>query len=323
MSYGGSGSSSASQRAYQAAYQSGMVMVAATGNSGARTPIGYPAAYDTTIAVGATDSNDRIANFSQRGRQIDVVAPGVNVVSARVGGGTRSLSGTSMATPHVAGAAAAILSENPRLSIEQVRSILRETADDLGASGFDTTYGAGRINVRRAIASLGGGGGPVNRPPVAAFTFSTSGLQVDFDENASDPDGFIASYRWNFGDGYGSTSASPSHTYSSAGTYTVTLEVTDDDGASRSTSQRVTVESGSSADIEIAVRSGGFWIWTYDDISWRGARTNSVDIYRNNQFLTQTANDGSYRVNTRGSSGATYIVCEAGSTTVCSDPASN
>ena len=159
MSYGGGSSNSSTEAAYRAAYNSGLVMVAATGNSGANS-LSYPARYNTTIAVGATDSSDRLANFSQRGPQIDVTAPGVGVISARNGGGTVTFSGTSMATPHVAGAAAVILSADPSLSIEEVRSTLRNTAVDLGASGFDNSFGAGRIDVRAAYESVSGGGNP-------------------------------------------------------------------------------------------------------------------------------------------------------------------
>ncbi len=80
-----------------------------------------------------------------------------------------------------------------------------------------------------------------NDPPTASFTFTTMDLTVDFTDGSSDSDGSIASWSWDFGDGNGSTAQNPSHTYAAGGTYTVTLTVTDDDGATDSASQSVTV----------------------------------------------------------------------------------
>lgn len=244
MSYGGGASSNAEQQAYQNAHDAGIVMVAATGNSGARAPISFPARYDVTIAVGATDQNDQIASFSQRGAELDVVAPGVGTVSTRNGGGTTTLSGTSMATPHVSGAAAALLSANPSLSNEDVRRILRESAVDLGSPGRDNTYGHGRIDVVAALELAGGGGGGGNQPPVADFSFTLDAenpFQVYFEDSSRDSDGSISSWSWDFGDGNSSSQRSPIHTYGSLGTYNVTLTVTDNEGAERSTSQEVVV----------------------------------------------------------------------------------
>jgi len=83
-----------------------------------------------------------------------------------------------------------------------------------------------------------------NKPPVAAFTSSASGLTVQFTDGSTDPDGSIASRSWNFGDGTGSTAANPSHAYAKAGTYTVSLTVKDNAGASATTSKSVTVSTG-------------------------------------------------------------------------------
>lgn len=165
MSYGGSSSAASTEAAYQAAYDAGLVMVAATGNSGTNT-ISFPARYDTTIAVGGTDINDNLYVGSQRGPEIDITAPGVSVESARNGGGTTTLTGTSMATPHVAGAAAVLLSADPSLSIEEVRSILRSTSVDLGSSGFDTSFGEGRLDVKSALDLVLGGSTPPPPTPV-------------------------------------------------------------------------------------------------------------------------------------------------------------
>ncbi|MFC0272503.1 S8 family peptidase [Metabacillus herbersteinensis] len=151
MSLGGSSGSTALQQAVDNAYNSGVVVVAAAGNSGSkgkRNTIGYPAKYASAIAVGAVDSNNNRASFSSVGSELEVMAPGVNILSTVPGNGYDSFNGTSMASPHVAGAAALILSKNPNLSNVQVRERLRNTATNLGDPFY---YGAGLINVEAAV----------------------------------------------------------------------------------------------------------------------------------------------------------------------------
>ncbi len=104
MSLGAPVDSEAMKRAVRYARGSGVVIVAAAGNSGGS--VGFPGAYEDTIAVAASDSNDKLASFSSRGPEVDFIAPGVDVLSVKMGGGFVSYSGTSMASPHVAGLAA-------------------------------------------------------------------------------------------------------------------------------------------------------------------------------------------------------------------------
>ena len=104
MSLGASQGTAALGEAIHAARMAGTIIVAAAGNSGGS--VGYPAAYPGAIAVAASNSRDQVAYFSSRGPEVDVIAPGVSVESTYMGGGYRSLSGTSMACPHVAGLAA-------------------------------------------------------------------------------------------------------------------------------------------------------------------------------------------------------------------------
>ena len=116
------------------------------------------------VTVGATNSSDVIASFSSRGPvdwwsdysdtdvliDPDISGPGVDIVSTQWTGGYTTMSGTSMATPHLAGVAALILSANPNLTVAQMDSIIETTSLDLGASGKDNTYGAGRVDAYQA-----------------------------------------------------------------------------------------------------------------------------------------------------------------------------
>ncbi|MBC8079467.1 MAG: peptidase S8 [Gorillibacterium sp.] len=132
------------------AYDHDVVIVAASGNDNTVDP-GYPAAYPEVIAVAATDSNFQKASFSNFGDYIDVAAPGVSIASTYTKGQYASLSGTSMASPHVAALAALIRSTNPTLKNIEVMRIIRNTAKDLGTAGKDAYYGFGEIDISRAL----------------------------------------------------------------------------------------------------------------------------------------------------------------------------
>jgi len=133
----------------------GVVIVASAGNngqSGDPTPR-YPARYSNTICVGATDQNDNRRSYSAYGPEMDVVAPDGVPTTTMAGDYTNNVQGTSFSAPHVAGLAALIRSVNPSLSWQQVRDVLRNSADDKGPSGFDNEYGYGRINALRAVGT--------------------------------------------------------------------------------------------------------------------------------------------------------------------------
>lgn len=152
MSLGGSTGSSTLKQASDNAYNSGIVVVAAAGNSGSFfgliNTIGYPARYDSVIAVGAVDSNNNRASFSSVGSQLEVMAPGVSINSTLPGNQYGELNGTSMASPHVAGAAALLMAQNPNLTNVEVRERLRSTATNLGST---FNYGYGVINLEAAL----------------------------------------------------------------------------------------------------------------------------------------------------------------------------
>ena len=151
MSLGGSVSSSALQDAVNYAWSKGAVITAAAGNSGSSSPL-YPAYYANCMAVAATDSYDRKPSWSNYGDWVDVAAPGVSILSTVKGNSYGYMSGTSMASPHVAGLAALVFTtvgddnDNGLLN-DEVRDRIESTCDDIGVSGI----GSGRINATRAV----------------------------------------------------------------------------------------------------------------------------------------------------------------------------
>jgi subtilisin family serine protease len=137
------------------AHDKGVLVVAASGNDNTDRP-GYPAAYPEVLAVAATDPGGGKAEYSNYGDYIDVAAPGTSIASTYPGSRYASLSGTSMASPHVAALASLIQAANPRLSNTEVMDILRHTAQDLGAEGKDNVYGYGQIDIRNALRAASG-----------------------------------------------------------------------------------------------------------------------------------------------------------------------
>ncbi|MED4014556.1 MULTISPECIES: S8 family peptidase [Sutcliffiella] len=162
MSLGGSMSSSILEEWCNIAYNSGVLVVAAAGNSGRTNgrgdTVGYPAKYDSVIAVAAVDSSNNRASFSSTGPAVEIAAPGVNILSTTPGNSYASYNGTSMASPHVAGVAALVLAANPNLSNVELRNRLNDTAQNLGDANH---FGNGLVRAVDAIngTSSGDNGG--------------------------------------------------------------------------------------------------------------------------------------------------------------------
>ena len=130
----------------------GVLLIAAAGNN--QPYVFCPAAIADVVAVGATNTNDVRASFSNYGPELEVAAPGVDIYGTLVGGGYGAKNGTSMAAPFVAGLAALLRSSDPALTAGDVRTVIQNTSDDLGSPGWDPLYGHGRINAWRALASI-------------------------------------------------------------------------------------------------------------------------------------------------------------------------
>ncbi|EFW90364.1 subtilisin [Haladaptatus paucihalophilus DX253] len=147
MSLGGSSGSQALHDAIQYAYDNGVVIVAAAGNDGQCTDcVGYPAAYSETITVASSNDSDQQSSFSSQGPEVNIIAPGTDIYST-VPSGYDTYSGTSMATPHVAGAAGQLIAQG--YSARDAESRLLNTAKDLGLSS--NVQGSGLLDVAAAL----------------------------------------------------------------------------------------------------------------------------------------------------------------------------
>lgn len=172
LSLGGFFRSRALEDAVNYAYEKGVTVVAAAGNDGMSEVI-YPAAFENCIAVGAVSYDKTLTDYSNYGEALDLVAPGGNVNEDQNGDGfgdgilqegfVRSglfgfewnywyVTGTSMASPHVAGVAALIKSRHPEYGPDEIRQVLQETAEDLGALGWDERYGYGMVDAYAAVS---------------------------------------------------------------------------------------------------------------------------------------------------------------------------
>lgn len=209
LSLGSSGDPGTTVRqAFDNAYAKGLVIVASAGNAGSGTDtVGYPAKYDSVIAVGSTTSTDALSSFSSTGPAVEIAAPGSAIYSTYLGGRYSTSSGTSMAAPHVAGVAALTLSagltdlNGSGFVNDEVRAVLQASAQDLGAAGRDPLFGFGLVDASAAVFLSANPGGS-NPPPPPRFdppsnltgTVLGSLATLTWQDNANVEDGFQLQY---------------------------------------------------------------------------------------------------------------------------------
>lgn len=158
MSFGSNASNKDLQKAIEYADSKNVILVAAAGNEGpGPQTVGYPARYPQVLSVAAIDPNRKVAKFSSRGPEVDIAAPGVDILSCYPPKNYAKLSGTSMATPFVAGVVALLLAYNKSKGVKRVRNtkelieLVKATSFDAGSQGFDNEYGWGLINPKGLI----------------------------------------------------------------------------------------------------------------------------------------------------------------------------
>lgn len=261
MSIAGSLPSQALQDAINYAWSNNVLVVAAAGNSATNTPM-YPAACAHVLSVSATAQDDSLAYFSSYGTYVKMSAPGTAIFTTErdlkypYGGGWQ---GTSFASPIVAGVAALVISANPTLSNDQVVSLLEQSADDIGAPGYDPSFGYGRVNAFRAVTMASQAPGAVSPVPQGAtaavlssptpnsqYTFGSS-VSLQAIASASTADGNITNLSFvvngvTVATGAGSD-VSFNWTPTATGGYSIVAVATDDQGVT-ATSSATTIQVG-------------------------------------------------------------------------------
>ncbi|HEV2146464.1 MAG TPA: S8 family serine peptidase [Longimicrobiaceae bacterium] len=288
----------------------GVTYVVAAGNANTDACAYSPARVSEVITVGATDRYDYRAYFSNWGSCVDWFAPGDQITSGwwSADDATNTISGTSMASPHVAGAVALFLEAHPDATPAGVRKRLYEAATK------DAVIGANSANAHLLLSRFDTVG--ANTAPIADFAYACSGWECTFTDGSVDADGQIVAWSWDFGDGSTAIARNPAHTYAASGDYVVRLTVRDDEGARHTGSRTVSAR----VPITLTIRQTRVFEVATNELTWSGATTQQVDVYRNGVVIATVPNTGSYNDPVVGSQTLTYQLCEAG-TTVCSNRA--
>jgi subtilisin family serine protease len=314
MSLGG-GASASVDDAVTRVVSSGVTVVVAAGNSNLDACSYSPARAPSAITVGSTTSTDARSSFSNFGTCVDIFAPGSSITSAWYTGttATNTISGTSMASPHVAGAAALYLQGAPSASPATVTNALVGGA----LSGVVTSAGTGSPN-RLLNTTFIVGGTPTPVAPTASFTLNCAGLTCTVNGSASaDADGSISSYAWTFGDGGTATGVTASRTYAAAGSYTVTLTVTDNTGLTGTATRTATATAPVSITLSFTKPTYARNGTASTKLSWVNAAAK-VDVYSGASRISTVTGTSTTVSLGKGPGSRTFRVCNAGTQT-CSN----
>ena len=174
MSFAGPHDPALSQ-ALQIAREKGILVVAAAGNKGPKSPPLYPGADPNVMAVTATDENDGLFNGANQGEYVSIAAPGVNILVPAPDGGVQLTTGTSVATANVSGVAALLMAHKPSLTPEEIRAILVRTAKHLGSRGINPQFGAGLVDPLKALELVVSGTAALQQDSLNGFLAAPDG----------------------------------------------------------------------------------------------------------------------------------------------------
>ncbi|MFZ1290661.1 MAG: S8 family peptidase, partial [Melioribacteraceae bacterium] len=199
MSWGDSEYSQVLKDVIDFAYSNGVVLVGSSGNSGSNLPH-YPSGFSNVISVGAIQSNETSASFSNYGSTIDLVAPGSQIITTNLNNSYKVVSGTSVSTPFVSAAASILLSYND-FNNEEIKQALKTTCKDLGEVGWDEKYGAGSLDLEKTLKLLIPSEIKINFPQ-NDFTTSEDKININISCITSN----FKNYNLQYGIGYNPTS---------------------------------------------------------------------------------------------------------------------